>query len=95
MDKYKAISEHIMKRAATDATVAEWVLRWQMKGNKMTKFIKLTEATSGLTLYVNTDIIEVMIVGLDGITKIQMRGGDEPDTVTETPEEILAMIEGP
>ena len=59
----------------------------------MAKFIKLTDPDER-PVYVNADqILYFKRSANDTLTFVQFADGDEYDDVTETPEQILALIE--
>jgi len=60
----------------------------------MSKFVKLTEADGGATAYVNMDHVKLFWPMEDGGTRFLLPD-DEANDYTETPEQILALIEGP
>lgn len=60
----------------------------------MSKFVKLTEVDDGTTTYVNLDHVRVFYPTEDGNTRFIL-DNDVVNDYTETPEQILALIEGP
>jgi len=59
----------------------------------MSKFVKLTSAGDGEPAYINMDMVEQISPSNDGNGSVIFYGDGSPKTVTETPEQILALIE--
>jgi len=60
----------------------------------MSKFVKLTAADDGTAMIFNVEGITFAYRATEEATHLVLRGHQESN-VTETPEQILALIEGP